>query len=146
MLLYPFSTFFALCASAALAQTTVSVSYDQIYDLSTESVDYVACSEDLIAVDETIFDEIPGYPYIGGADVVTGFDASMCQSCWQLTYGNNTVNVYIIDSAGDGFNIALHAMNLLTNNQSEFLGRVNATAVQTVGSVCGRGQDPSNPK
>lgn len=42
-----------------------------------------------------------------------------------------------IDHAGTGFNIALEAMNNLTHNQAEFLGRINADATQVNASVCG---------
>ncbi|EPS98394.1 hypothetical protein FOMPIDRAFT_124824 [Fomitopsis schrenkii] len=139
------SALFALCASVALAQTAVSVSYDEIYQTASESTNYVACSEILQAAGQTTFGQVPDFPYIGGASVVTGFDAPYCSTCWNLTYESNTIHVYVIDSAGDGFNIALDAMNLLTNNQSEFYGRVNATATQVDDSVCGRGQVPTIP-
>ncbi len=42
-----------------------------------------------------------------------------------------------IDHAGAGFNVALAAMNTLTNNQGAALGRVNADATQVDASACG---------
>lgn len=145
MQLRSISSLFALCASAVLAQTTVSVSYDQIYNQSTESLNYVACSETLESYGYTTFGDLPNFPYIGGAAVVTGFDAPACGSCWQLTYEANTINILVIDSTATGFNIATSAMNNLTNNQAMFYGRVNATATSLDASVCGLGQAPVVP-
>ena len=42
-----------------------------------------------------------------------------------------------IDHAGSGFNIALEAMNKLTNGQAVQLGVVQATVNQVAASVCG---------
>ena len=42
-----------------------------------------------------------------------------------------------IDKAGAGFNIALDAMNDLTNGQGTALGRVDAQATQVAASACG---------
>jgi hypothetical protein len=66
------------------------------------------------------------------------FNSPNCGTCWQLTYNGVSINVAAIDHAGAGtFNIALKAMNKLTNNQAEFLGRVNAQAQQVPATVCG---------
>ena len=51
--------------------------------------------------------------------------------------GGITVTVLAIDHAGSGFNVALAAMNTLTNNQAAALGRINAEATQVAASVCG---------
>lgn len=42
-----------------------------------------------------------------------------------------------VDHAGAGFNIALAAMNELTNGQGVALGRVNVASSQVAASVCG---------
>lgn len=139
------SALFALCISVTLAQTIESVSYDDAYGDGTQSLDTVACSETLESYGYTNFKSLPNFPYIGGASVVTGFDAPACGSCWNLTYGSTTISVLAIDSAGNGFNIALAAMNNLTNNQAMFYGRVNATVTSVDASVCGLGQAPVIP-
>ena len=82
----------------------------------------------------TNFTSLPGFPNIGGAFAVEGFDSENCGTCWALTFNGTTISVLAIDVAPRGFNIALGAMNLLTNNQGEFLGRVNATA-QMIGLI-----------
>lgn len=62
---------------------------------------------------------------------------TQCGSCWTLTYNGNSINVLAIDHTDTGFNLALEAMNGLTNNQAEALGRIDATATQVDASVCG---------
>ncbi|KAJ2969291.1 hypothetical protein NUW54_g12999 [Trametes sanguinea] len=70
---------------------------------------------------------------------IAGFNSPNCGSCWKLTYAGTgkSINVLAIDHAGAGFNIALEAMNTLTNNQGVFLGRIDATATQVDDSECG---------
>ncbi|KAK2462203.1 hypothetical protein APHAL10511_005791 [Amanita phalloides] len=125
--------------------TTVTVAYDQTYDSGSLSLNNVACSDGangLVTRGYSTFDSLPGFPYIGAAYAVTGWNSSACGSCWSLTYNNGQTskNIYItaIDRAGaDSFNIALSAMNELTNNQAVQLGRVDVTAVQVAPSYCG---------
>ncbi|KAF8343334.1 hypothetical protein F5887DRAFT_886925, partial [Amanita rubescens] len=48
-----------------------------------------------------------------------------------------SINVTAVDHAGaDSFNIALKAMNNITNGQAVALGRVPVTAVQVPASGC----------
>nr|BAN04650.1 cerato-platanin-like protein 4 [Grifola frondosa] len=125
---------------AAFAQTSVSVSYDQTYDGASTSLDEVACSDGpngLITKGYTTFGSLPDFPFIGGAQAVAGWDSPECGTCWTLSYNGNSINVLAIDHTATGFNIALEAMNVLTDNQAVFLGRVEATAVQTAASNCG---------
>ncbi|PCH38039.1 Epl1 protein [Wolfiporia cocos MD-104 SS10] len=128
-----------LVAPAVLAQTTVTVSYDQTYDNASGSMDTVSCSDGPNGLDPpySTFGSLPDFPYIGGAAAVSGWGSAECGTCWQLTYEDWTINVLAIDHTAEGFNIALEAMNALTDNQAEFLGRVNAVATQVDASVCG---------
>ncbi|PCH38580.1 Cerato-platanin [Wolfiporia cocos MD-104 SS10] len=129
-----------VCAPSVLSQTTVSVSYDEAYDNSAASLDTVSCSDGVYGLESygyTTFGSLPDFPYIGGAVAVSGWGSAECGTCWNLTYGEYTISVLAIDHASPGFNIALEAMNVLTNNQATFLGRVNATATQVDASVCG---------
>lgn len=62
---------------------------------------------------------------------------TQCGTCWTLTYNAKTITVLAIDHASPGFNIALAAMNDLTNGQASQLGRIDATATQVPISQCG---------
>ncbi|KZT01890.1 Cerato-platanin [Laetiporus sulphureus 93-53] len=129
-----------LFSSTALAQSSVTVAYDQTYDNSAQSLSTVACSDGtngLLTKGYTTFGSLPDFPYIGAAAAVTGWNSAECGTCWQLSYDGNTINVLAIDHAGSGFNIALEAMNALTDNEAVALGRVTATATQVDASVCG---------
>ncbi|TFY52334.1 hypothetical protein EVJ58_g10079 [Rhodofomes roseus] len=134
----------ALLATSVVAQTTVTVSYDQTYDNADGSMLTVACSDGAEGLDPPYdtFGSLPTFPFIGGAAAVAGWGSSECGSCWELSYTSPqgavyTINVLAIDHAGAGFNIALEALNALTNGQAEFLGRVDATATSVDASVCG---------
>ncbi|KAK7006792.1 Cerato-platanin [Favolaschia claudopus] len=127
-------------AVAALANT---VSYDQIYDSKSESLNAVACSNGVSGLENKgfkTFGSLPNFPFIGGAGAVEAYDSVNCGTCWQLTYAGTgkTINVLAIDHAAPGtFNIALEAMNKLTNGQAVQLGRVSVTSKQVAKSVCG---------
>ncbi|RPD55670.1 Cerato-platanin [Lentinus tigrinus ALCF2SS1-7] len=125
------TTLLAIPCAFAQTSTNVSVSFDQTYDNPGGSLTTVACSNGpngLISKGFTNFTSLPGFPNIGGSFAVEGFNSVNCGTCWALTFNGTTINVLAIDVAPRGFNIALAAMNKLTNNQGEFLGRVNATA------------------
>jgi len=134
----------ALLASSALAQTTVSVSYDQTYDDASQSLLTVSCSNGPEGLDPpySTFGDLPDFPYIGGAAAISGWGSSECGSCWQLQYTTPTgteytVNVLAIDHTDDGFNIGLTAFNALVGGDGTFVGRVDASATQVDKSVCG---------
>ncbi|KAI0700550.1 immunomodulatory protein [Cerioporus squamosus] len=127
----------ALFASSALG---VTVSYDPAYDSSSTSLTNVACSDGengLITKGFSTFGSLPHFPNIGGAAAIAGWNSDSCGTCWQLTYKGKSINVLAIDHADSGFNIALTAMNTLTNGQAEALGRVDVTATQVSASSCG---------
>ncbi|PIL33017.1 hypothetical protein GSI_04466 [Ganoderma sinense ZZ0214-1] len=123
----------------------VSVSFDQTYDNPNNSMDLVACSDGINGLITrngwTTFGQASGFPNIGGSFAVAGFDSPNCGTCWQLSFAatNKTLNVLAIDVAPLGFNIALEAMNVLTNNASVDLGRVEMTAVQVDATGCEQG-------
>ncbi|KAG6843634.1 hypothetical protein H0H87_002213 [Tephrocybe sp. NHM501043] len=140
--------FSAILASLTLLPTLalgVTLSYDETYDNASGSLTTVACSNGpngLITAGFTNFGSLPNFPHIGGAAAVAGFNSPNCGSCWNLTYTNTkgvskSIQVTAIDHAAAGFNIALAAMNELTNNQAVFLGRVDVAAAQVDASVCG---------
>ena len=125
-------------SSAYAASTSEQVTYDQTYDNSKGSMDSVACSngKNGLAAKYPTFGALPDFPYIGGMQGVS-WNSTKCGTCWSLTYKGNTINVLAIDVGSSGFNIALGAMNSLTNGQAIQLGRINADAVQVAKSNCG---------
>ena len=129
----------ALQAASAGEQT--SVSYDTVYDVQTSSLNIVACSSSLERKGFTTFGSLPNFPLIGGAPTIANGRSPNCGKCYQLSYQdgdvNETINVIAIDVAVNAFNIGLDAMNRLTNNQAEQLGRVTATYTLVADSECG---------
>ncbi|KIY50658.1 epl1 protein, partial [Fistulina hepatica ATCC 64428] len=133
--------FSALLAAAASA-TAVSLSYDETYDDASLSLTSVACSDGtngLITKGYTTLGSLPDFPYVGGADVVAGWNSPNCGTCWTLSWDvtGNSIDLLVVDAASSGFNIALEAMNSLTNNQAVDLGRIDVTATQVDASNCG---------
>jgi len=122
----------------------LSVSYDTRYDDANQSLSTVACSDGsngLLTRGFTTFGSLPNFPKIGGGPAVMNYNSPNCGSCWQLTYlgpqgVKKSINILLIDVASN-YNIALEAMNELTDNQAESLGRVSVTAVQLSPSDCG---------
>ena len=126
-------SFLALAGASFAAVETVS--YDNTYDNSGNSMNIVACSN--LANRFPTFGSLPSFPNIGGAAAIAGWNSAQCGTCWQLTYNGRNINVLAIDHAGSGFNIALGAMNTLTNGQAKSLGRINASVKQVAASACG---------
>ncbi|KAJ7903593.1 immunomodulatory protein [Mycena olivaceomarginata] len=134
-----FASFFVF-AVAALADT---VAYDETYDNGSTSLNVVACSDGVNGLETkgfSTFGSLPKFPFIGAVGAVEGWNSVNCGTCWQLTYAatGKSINVIAVDHAGPGtFNVALAAMNALTNNQAKALGRVTITSKQVAKSVCG---------
>ena len=129
----------ALCALLASA-SAVTVSYDETYDNPSGSLTTVACSDGptgLLTKGFSTFGSLPHFPNIGGAAAIAGWGSAQCGSCWQLTYGGRSINVLAVDHADEGFNIAKGAMDMLTDGQATFLGRVDADVTQVDASQCG---------
>ncbi|KAJ5172878.1 hypothetical protein N7492_005471 [Penicillium capsulatum] len=129
---------------ASSAAVQVSVSYDEAYDVKGASLTSVSCStgeNGLIDKGFSTFESLPTFPLIGGAPTIKNWNDPNCGKCYQLRYQSgkvdNTINVLAIDSAPGGFNLALQAMDRLTNNQGKQLGRVTATYTEAPASECG---------
>ncbi|OSD02108.1 Cerato-platanin [Trametes coccinea BRFM310] len=126
--------------AALCAPSTVSVSWDDVYDNASGSLTTVACSDGdngMITKGFTTFGSLPTFPNIGGAPSITGWNSDQCGTCWALTANNVTLHVLAIDTGGKGFNIALSAMDKLTNGTARQVGRINATATQVNTTLCG---------
>ncbi|KAF7594082.1 hypothetical protein BBP40_010219 [Aspergillus hancockii] len=131
-------------SSDATTAATVSVSYDQKFDVAGSSLTTVACSDGingLINRGYSTFGSLPSFPNIGGAPTVGGWNSPNCGKCYQLHYqaGNIDKSIFVtaVDAAPGGFNIGLQAMNTLTNGLAEQLGRVSATYTEVAPSNCG---------
>ncbi|KAM5354903.1 hypothetical protein ACJ41O_001549 [Fusarium nematophilum] len=128
-------------ATLLTAASAVTVSYDPGYDQAGRSLTAVACSDGknglITRYGWQKQGDIPKFPYIGGAQVIPGWNSASCGTCWKLTYKGKSINVLAIDHTDAGFNIALGAMNALTNNQAVKLGRIDATATKVPVKNCG---------
>ncbi|PKS07725.1 hypothetical protein jhhlp_006333 [Lomentospora prolificans] len=124
----------ALAASA----TAASVGYDQGFDDGSRSMLTVSCSDGShgLASRFPTQGNLPNFPHIGGVPAIEGWNSANCGSCWKLTYNGKSIYVLGIDHS-TSFNIALGAMNDLTNGNAVGLGRVEATAEQVSSSFCG---------
>ncbi|KAI1401592.1 SnodProt1 [Hypoxylon fuscum] len=126
--------------SLVAASSAVTVSYDTGYDDNSRSLTAVSCSDGqnglITRYGWQTQGDIPS-AYIGAADSIAGWNSPSCGTCYELSWNGKTINVLAIDHAGSGFNIALDAMNALTNGQAVALGRVDATSSQVALSACG---------
>lgn len=142
----------SLCLSPALAApsplearaASVSVSYDTAYDNAGASLTTVSCSDGangLITQGYSTFGSLPKFPLIGGAPTIAGWNSPNCGNCYSIHYKagkvDKTIYVTAVDAAPGGFNLGLRAMNQLTNNQAQQLGRVTATYALADPSKCG---------
>ncbi|KAF2248501.1 hypothetical protein BU26DRAFT_531765 [Trematosphaeria pertusa] len=120
--------------------SAISVSYDTGYDDKSRSMTAVSCSDGanglITKYGWQTQGAIPNYPYIGGYQGIAGWNSPQCGTCYSVTYNANTIYVLAIDHTATGFNLAKQAMDALTNNQAEMLGRVDAQYVQVDNSKC----------
>ncbi|KAG5640536.1 hypothetical protein DXG03_008173, partial [Asterophora parasitica] len=137
---------FAIAVSFVLSLLTVpaqsataSISYDRVYDNVNRPLATVACSDGtygLLTRGYTTFSSLPRFPFIGGAEAVTGWNSPNCGTCYQLTYTNVTsgvnrsINVLAIDRAKPGFNVALEALEALLGPRAVDIGRTTVDAEQ----------------
>nr|AGL40518.1 cerato-platanin 1 [Crinipellis campanella] len=122
----------------------VQLQYDTIYDNSNGDLNTVACSDGpngMLTAGYSTFGSLPKFPFIGAAEAVQGWNSAACGTCWELTYttksAKRAINVLAIDHASLGLNIAKKAMDQLTGNQAQELGKIDVQARQVPSSVCG---------
>ena len=133
------STIIPVVALISAASAT-DVRYDTTYDNAQGSLSTVACSDGangLLTKGYTTFGSLPSYPNITAAQAVAGWNSTSCGTCWQITYGDVSVNVLAIDHAADGFVLSLEAMNSLTGGNAVQFGTVDAQATQIDPQNCG---------
>ncbi|KAL4793318.1 Cerato-platanin-domain-containing protein [Aspergillus venezuelensis] len=128
-------------------QTTGSstLSYDPQYDIGTNSLSTVSCSDGdfgLLTEGYTTFASLPSFPRIGGAPPITGWNSNKCGTCYQVTWtsatgASNSIIVTGIDQSPGGFNVGQQAMDLLTGSRAVELGRVDVTWTEVSREQCG---------
>jgi hypothetical protein len=126
--------------TATPVDTSVTVSYDTTYDNPNLDLLTTSCSNGpngLVTKGYPTAGKIPNFSNVGGAFTVAAWDSPNCGACYKLTYGTTSIYVTAIDHAGQGFNLAEAAMNALTGNMAEQLGRVTATYEDADPSNCG---------
>lgn len=136
--------FAALIALPGVAFAT-SLSWDPVFDNPGASLDTVACSDGmngLITRGYTTFGSLKIFPNIGAVPAITDWNSTSCGTCWNVTYTNGqgaqkSINILGIDIGHGSFNVAKAAMNNLTDNQADQLGRINVGAVPIAASNCG---------
>lgn len=136
--------FAALIALPGVAFAT-SLSWDTVFDNPGASLATVACSDGmngLITRGFTTFGSLKNFPNIGAIPAITDWNSTSCGTCWNVTYTNGqgarkSINLLGIDIGHGSFNVAEAAMNNLTGNQADQLGRINVEAVPIAASDCG---------
>ncbi|KAJ0166338.1 Protein SnodProt1 [Colletotrichum tanaceti] len=129
--------------SSVAAAAAISVSYDPGYDDGSRPMASVACSDGANGLTTKYGwqtqGRAPRFPNIGGFEGVAGWNSTNCGTCWQLAYNGKSINILAVDSVrpGFGFNIALGALNELTNGQAVALGRIDAQASLVGLNNCG---------
>ena len=132
-----FSSFAAAALALALpaiAQTTQTLTYSPKYDDGSLPMTAVACSDGpngLITKGFNTLGSLPGFPYIGGVDAVTGWDSAApeCGTCHNITYGDSTLLVLAVDTAFYGLHLSEESMDALTPGRAAELGMVDATII-----------------
>lgn len=78
------------------------------------------------------------FPNIGASDQIPGWNSDQCGQCFSLTYnGGAPIYVVGVDHAASGMVLSKAAMEKLTNNQADFLGRVEASVSKVGVNHCG---------
>ncbi|QYT04788.1 Epl1/Sm1 [Trichoderma simmonsii] len=128
-------------AILAVASTATYVSYDTGYDDPSRSLNDVSCSDGpnglITKYHWQTQGQVSNFPYIGGVQGIT-WNSPQCGTCYKLTYGGRSIHVLAIDAAyNGGFNIALKALNELTDGNAIAFGHVDAVVTQVSTKECG---------
>ncbi|KAF2663705.1 epl1 protein [Microthyrium microscopicum] len=125
-------------ASVTLA---TRVAWDAGYDPADRSLNEVACSNGQNGLENThpgwtVLGNIASFPNIGAFQAVGGWNSASCGTCWQVSYGAQTLYVTAIDHAGDGAVLSKTAFNTLTGGHADEFGVVDAFITQVDNSLC----------
>ncbi|KAJ3033545.1 hypothetical protein HDV00_006080 [Rhizophlyctis rosea] len=137
----------AIAASPSPAPKSgkTTVAYDTTYDSASLSTLSIACSDGkngLYTKGYKKLGAIPGFPNIGAAFTVTGWNSPQCGKCYRLKYNDGkrvkkTIYLTAVDVARTGFVVSRKAMDTLTRGQAVQLGRVKVEWKQVGTYHCG---------
>ena len=137
------STFMSLAALFSVAYADIQpVRPNSFYDNPDTSMNEVACSNGangLVTKGYPTFGSMPGFPYIGGAYAVTGWNSTECGSCWNLTNADIGITLYLVavDTVYSGFDVSDDAMDTLTGGQTGEFYEIDVEAAQVAEHYCG---------
>ncbi|OTA03274.1 Epl1/Sm1 [Trichoderma parareesei] len=125
----------------AAGTTATRVSYDTGYDDASRPLASVSCSDGVNGIITRFHwqtqGQVTNFPYIGGVQGIE-WNSTTCGTCHRLEYGGRSIHILAIDAAYDGgYNIALDALNNLTDGHAEEWGHVDAMATQVPVQECG---------
>ncbi|KAI9934954.1 hypothetical protein ASPWEDRAFT_54022 [Aspergillus wentii DTO 134E9] len=128
-----------LATPLLVPRDTSTVSYDTKFDDASTSLNTVSCSDGVngLVSKYPTFGDLPGFPLIGGAPTVAGWNSPNCGKCYAVTYGSQTVHVIAVDAAPGGFNLGVQGMNKLTDGRAVELGRVDVSYSEADKALCG---------
>ncbi|KAF4592319.1 eliciting plant response-like protein [Ophiocordyceps camponoti-floridani] len=123
----------------AVASAT-QVSFDAGYDDASRSLNSVSCSDGANGLMTRYHwqtqGQIPGFPYIGGAQGVT-WNSPRCGSCYSIAYRGREIRLLAIDASyNGGFNIGLRAMDFLTDGNGKQFGHIEASTREVPPAEC----------
>ncbi|KAF7195901.1 Protein SnodProt1 [Pseudocercospora fuligena] len=141
LIIMQFITTIGALFTLAAAASAEAVSWDANYDDANRAMTSVSCSD---GVNSLITKHgwqtqgaVPGFPNIGGAVDIAGWNSASCGQCFKVTYNGKSIHIVGIDRAGAGINMSKAAMNTLTNGNAEQFGRVDATIERVGSDQCG---------
>lgn len=138
------STFSALVALAISTSCSAQgfgstrITYNVLYDNPGLSSSFLACSQWAAENNYTTLSDVPNFPYVGAANVVSATNTGNCGDCYSIfdERTGNLIDVTVVDATGTGFVISLQAMNDLTDGNSIFLDVVTAIVDQVPNDQC----------
>jgi hypothetical protein len=141
-----FAAAVAFSAIGAHAGDVGTASWDTTYDNTAQSTLTLACSDGvngLYTKGYHTLGSIPRFPFVGAAPTIPGWNSPNCGKCYKV-YSKaggvaRTIFVTGVDSSRSSGNFVLSkaALNALTNNQAEALGRVAVSWAEAAKSNCG---------
>lgn len=134
---------FAVLAISSVQGTTIplpltKVTWNNIYDNGGQSLSSLACSQWASKNNFKTLSDVPGFPFVGGADVVNGTNTAQCGDCYTINdlQTGEAVSVTVVDAAGAGFVVSLEALNNVTNGEAMELGSIAADVQQAPNGKC----------
>lgn len=121
-----------------------TASWDSNYDNASLSTLSVACSDGvngLYTKGYQTLGAVPGFPNVGAAPTIAGWNSPNCGKCFAVTYNGNTIYVTGVDTSRSTTNFVLSkaALDKLTGGLADQLGRVPVTWSQLpTGEKCAK--------